>query len=449
MRGDGIGARLTFSRRGGGLLLAGFVVLLLAFFVANILLFVVAVFLLGFVLAALLAFLRATRGFGRDAFTAERVECSSFARVRGSALLSVRVGSRLPGSFYVELIDRYPDRLRVLEGDPHLLTWWASGEPLSLAYVVAPQHRGVYDVGPTVVVAHEPFGLAFKAVALPAYWRLEVLPQPPALPLGHPARIWNMIVGQSALATRGSGSEFHALREYQPGDEPRHIAWTRSGQGTLYSREYDRESQQDLVVLLDVGRPMAVGVGDAEALDVAIDAAADVLRASFDEEGRSGVLVFGPAVDTFVPAGRGSDHEFEAFRALAGAQVRSEASSFAGALEYLLPRLKRPTHLVAFTSADGDGPRTAAACAALRRAGHRLHLLIPDVRAMYPPLEAPDRPEATDAVRLLLEREVARSERAVQALEGAGAAVGYFGRQGALGAIVALYRRRTTPGVVA
>ncbi len=447
--GDGSGTRLTFSRRGGGLLLAGFLVLLLAFFAANILLFVVAVFLLGFVLAALLAFLRATRGFGPDAFAAERLECSSFARVRGSAFLSVRIVSRLPGSFYAEVIDRHPDRLRVLDGSPHLLTWWSAGEPLSLAYVVAPQLRGVFEVGPTVVVAHEPFGLAFRAVPLPSFWRIEAIPQPPTLPLGHPARIWNMIVGQSALATRGSGSEFHALREYQPGDEPRHIAWTRSGQGTLYSREYDRESQQDLVVLVDVGRPMAVGIGEAEALDLAVDTAADVLRASFDEEGRSGVLLFGPEVDRFVPAGRGSDHEFSVFRALAGAQVRSEASSFAGALEYLLPRLKRPTHLVAFTSADGDGARIAAACAALRRAGHRLHLLLPDVREMYPPVAVEGSPRSTDAFRLLLEPEVGRTQRAVRTLEGAGAAVGFFGRRGAMGAVIALYRRRTTPGVAA
>jgi uncharacterized protein (DUF58 family) len=438
-------SHLVLTPRGRGMLVGVFVVLLLAFYAANLLLFVVAVFLAVLVLAALVSFARATIGFGPEAFRLERIECSSFVRVGGSALVTVRVTSRLARNFYAELYDRHPERLLLLEGSPRLATWWTAGETLTLAYVVSPKTRGLFEVGPTVVVAHDPLGFAYKTVALLSTWSVETIPRPAALPLGHPARIWNMIVGQAALSARGSGSDFHALREYQPGDEPRHIAWTRSGKGTLYSREYDRESQQDLVVVLDVGRSMAMGPAGEEALEKAVEAAAQVLSASFDEDGRSGLVIFGDQPTTFVPAGRGSDHEFRVFRALAGAEVDPRPSSAPPTLERLVSLLARPTNLVVFSTLEGDPTRIAAACGNLRRGGHRLYVLVPDAAAMYP-----DLPDALrrDALGLLLETEVRRARGVAQSLEAAGVTVGFFGREGAIAQVAALYAQRSIRSVV-
>lgn len=436
---------LELTPRGRGALVGALVVLLFAFYAANILLFVVGAFLSVLVLAALLSFATATRGFGPEAFVAERVESSSFARVNGSALLTVRVTSRLARSFYAELFDRHPDRLVLLEGSPRLTTWWTAGATLTLAYVVAPRSRGLFDVGPTVVVAHDPLGLAFRSTALATPWRIETIPRPAALPLGHPARIWNMIVGQTALSARGSGTDFHALREYVPGDEPRHIAWTRSAQGTLYSRTYDRESQQDLLVALDVGRAMGMGPAGGEALERAVEAAAQVLTASFEEDGRSGLYTFSDRVETFVAAGRGPDQEFRVFRALAGAEVGPRPSSAVWALERLATLLGRPTNLVVFSTLSGDTTRLAAACGNLRRAGHRVYVLAPDVRSMYPTLLDPFRQEAFS---IAIAPEIHRTEAAVGALERAGIPVGLYGEEGALGLVAALYGVRPVRTVI-
>ena len=95
-------SRLVLTARGAGGLLGALIVLVLAFYTINILLFAVAVFLLAFMLAALFAFVRATRGFGPDAFEAQRVESSSFVSVGGHAFVSVRVSSQLEGAFYTE-----------------------------------------------------------------------------------------------------------------------------------------------------------------------------------------------------------------------------------------------------------------------------------------------------------------------------------------------------------
>jgi uncharacterized protein (DUF58 family) len=435
-------SRLVLTARGAGGLVGALIVLLLAFYTINILLFAVAVFLLAFMLSALFAFVRATRGFGPDAFEAQRVESSSFVSVGGHAFVSVRVSSQLEGAFYTEIFDSHPERLAVLDGDTRLVTWWAGGEPLTLAYVVSPKMRGQFEIGPTVVVAHDSFGFAFKLATLRTSWKIEALPNPVSVTLGHPTRLSNLVVGQTSLFMRGAGSDFHALREYQPEDEPRNIAWSRSGKGTLYVREYDRESQQDLIVILDVGRPMAMGVAYEDALEKATEAASVLVRNSFDEDVRTGLLLYSDRVVRYLPPRRGSDHEFLVFRTLGAAQVEPPFSSFDVALTYLLPRLGRATSLIAFSSMGGKPDVIASAYGTLRRAGHRLYVLAPDVRGMYPD---PTDPSHLAALRLVMGPEVLRAQGAAGSLRHLGIPVGFFGRTGALEAVHVLFSRVRAP----
>lgn len=431
-------SRLSLTRRGAGAVVGSLAVVLLAFYSANVLVGLVATFLIAFVLAELLAFAVATRGFGPGAFVAERVESSSFVGVGGAGLVSVRLRSRLAGRFYAELFDAHSDRLALLEGEARLLTWWTPGEELRLAYVVSPTIRGVFDVGPTVVIAHDTLGLAFRAVEVPSAWPIEAIPRRPVGDAGPLARRQSSVVGQTWVATPGSGTDFRALREYTPGDELRHVAWSRSGQGRLYVREFDRESQQDLVVAVDTSRGMAIGVGPQAAIERSAAAATAVLRRSFDEGGRAGAVVFDQEVRSYVGPGRGSAHEFRVFRALAGARVGSEAGAFDVALDFLAAHLERPTSVLACSSGSGDPTRLATAVAGLRQAGHRLYVLVPDVRELLPPLPGGTERAAFD---LLSEPATRRTRAVADRLVAAGAEVGLLGRGGEIEAVNRVFRR--------
>jgi len=437
-------SRLTFTPRGAGALVGALAVLVVAFYSTNVLVFLVAAFLVAVVLGSLLSFVFATRGFGPDAFEVARVECSSLVKVSGAGLVSVRLTSRLPTGFYAEVYDPHSERLKVIEGSEHLVSWWPSHATLSVAYVVSPDLRGLLDVGPTVVLAHDTLGLAYKRVTLDDPWAIEALVQPPSIEVGHPVRLPSIVVGQTSLSARGAGSDFRGLREYQPTDELRHIAWTRSGQGTLFVREYERESQQDLIALVDVGREMAMGSGYENALESSVEAAARALRAAFDEGGRGGLLLFADGVTKFVAPGRGSGHEFEVFRALTGALVAPRTSSLSGALRFLLPQLSRPTTLLVFSLPGDDPAKLAEAASGLRAGGHRMYALVPDVEGMYPELPSPTQQEAFQAILQPANR---RTKAVANALARTGATVGQFGRAGAVEALVRLYARdRRGPG---
>jgi uncharacterized protein (DUF58 family) len=424
--------QVVLTPRGGAFLGAGLVTLLLAFYTLSLVLFVFAAFVIAFVAAEILRFAFATRGFGAGSFRAQRVECSSFAPVHGAAFVAVRIEPSLPSGIYAEVFDAHPDRLTVVEGSPRLLTWWVPGTEKTLAYVATPSVRGRFELGPTVVIAHDTFGFGFKTAALPTPWTLEAIPHYPSLRLRRPERFPTPTFGQSPQPARGAGMEFHSLREYVSTDDPRRIAWTRSGKGELYVREFQRESQEEVVLLLDIGRTMSAGVGTADALEEAVDAAGFAAQYAFDEDIRFGLLLFADRVVRHLAPGRGPEHEFEIGRTLAGAEVQPRDSSLATVLDYLAPRLAFPAHLVAFSTLDGDPDELASAWGPLARSGHRLNVFAPALESFYAALPTAAGQEALD---LLLRPEVERVDRRVEALRTIGVPVGRYGRGGATEAL--------------
>ncbi|MCI4364535.1 MAG: DUF58 domain-containing protein [Thermoplasmata archaeon] len=421
-------ARVVLTTVGGALLAAGLGTLLLAFYALSLILFVFATFLLAFVGGEVLTFAYVIRGFGPESFDARRVECSSFVPVRGAAFVGVRIAPRIATGFYAEVFDSHPDRLETVGGSSRLLTWWAPGSVKTLAYITTPSVRGRFELGPTVVVAHDTFGFAFCAAALPTPWTLESIPRYPSVRIRRAERFSTPVFGQSPDPARGAGMDFHSLREYATTDDPRRIAWTHSGKGTLYVREFQRESQEEVLVLLDVGRAMAAGPVVADALEKAVDAAGLAAQYSFDEDIRFGLVLFSDRIVSHLPPGRGPDHEFAVARALAGVAVDSHSSSLTAALEYLSPRLKTPAHLLAFSTAQGEAEELARVWGALRRSGHRLNLFVPDLRTIYPGLPSATSQRAFD---LLLGPEIVRVDRQAEVLRRLGVPVARYGPGGA------------------
>jgi uncharacterized protein (DUF58 family) len=417
--------RVVLTTRGAALLAAGFFVLFLAFYSLSLLLFVFGTFLVGFVGAELLVFAFATRGFGPAAFAARRVECSSFVPVHGAAFVAVRLEPRLAHGVFAEVFDAHSDRLRIVEGSARLVTWWSPGVAKTLAYVTTPETRGRFELGPTIVVAHDTFGFGFKEVALATPWTLEAIPSFPLLRLRRPERFPTPMFGQAPAAARGAGMDFHSLREYATTDDPRKIAWTHSGKGTMYVREFQRENQEEVLVLLDVGRAMGAGPPGSDALERAVSAAGLAAQQAFEEDVRFGLLLFSDRVVRHLRPGRGSEHEFAVARALAGAELDPHDSSFVRVLQYLGGELTRPSHLLAFTTVGGDAEGVARTWGGLARVGHRLSLFVPDLAGIYPPL-GNEREEAV--VRLLARPEAEELERRVGQLERLGVSVARYGQ---------------------
>jgi len=164
---------------------------------------------------------------------------------------------------------------------------------VDVAYIKRVHRRGVYTVVNTLAATRFPFGIFERRFLVQSPARLVVLP--PLGRLGRPARReleQRTAQPMALLHAREGTEEFHSLREYRPGDNPRHIHWkTTARAGKLVRRVMRDETSDDLTILLDT----CVDGFDAEVrgqqLERAVSCAATLL-ADAATRGRRAVAYF-------------------------------------------------------------------------------------------------------------------------------------------------------------
>ncbi len=110
--------------------------------------------------------------------------------------------------------------------------------------------RGIVAVGPVRTVRADPIGLVRREVVWTESAELVVHPKT----IGVPSTSTGLIRDLEGMPTRdltSSDVAFHALREYQPGDERRYIHWKSTAKtGTFMVRQFEQTRRSHLVVAL-------------------------------------------------------------------------------------------------------------------------------------------------------------------------------------------------------
>ena len=117
--------------------------------------------------------------------------------------------------------------------------------------VVEDLERGVHDVGPATAVRTDPLGLLRRAVQWCDPIELYVRPRMALLSTLGSGQVRDL---EGVPSDRVSMSDlaFHALREYVPGDDLRHVHWRSSARaGELLVRQYHDTRRNHATVVLD------------------------------------------------------------------------------------------------------------------------------------------------------------------------------------------------------
>ena len=155
------------------------------------------------------------------------------------------------------------------------------------AFTIRTERRGVIPVGPATTRRGDPVGLFSRDVT----WtdQREVLVRPPLVPLDSlGAGLLRDLEGVSTDAVSQSDLAFHALREYVPGDDLRHIHWRSSakvmaaaGESQLLVRQYLDTRRSHATVVVDDSE---ASWGDENDFEIAMSVAASLaVRAVLDE----------------------------------------------------------------------------------------------------------------------------------------------------------------------
>ena len=163
----------------------------------------------------------------------------------------------------------------------------ASGARHEESFTIRTRRRGVIAVGPAMTRRGDPLGAFSRDVA----WTpvTEVLVRPPMTPLESLAGgLLRDLEGVTTEQITSSDLAFHALREYVPGDDLRHVHWRSSakamgsgGDSQLLVRQYLDTRRSHATIVVD-DRPEAWG--DEEQFETAMSVAASIaVRAVLDE----------------------------------------------------------------------------------------------------------------------------------------------------------------------
>ena len=152
-----------------------------------------------------------------------------------------------------------------------------AGEQVSAGYRVPALRRGVLDVGPAYIHHGDLLGLAQTIHAAGGLTELTIAPQTFELPM---PQLGTGVLGRHllALAQRLGTGEFHSLRDYVDGDEPRTIHWKASARSEgLKVRQHEAQGVRRCIVVLD-GDPAAWAPHtDPDAFERAVTAAASLV----------------------------------------------------------------------------------------------------------------------------------------------------------------------------
>lgn len=186
---------------------------------------------------------------------------------------------------------------------------------------------------------------------LPIKKEITVIPDvSPVLSGAIQTQILPLESGQKDLRLRGEGSEFHQLREFAAGMDPRSIDWKRSARmRSLVVREMRAERNHQIILCVDSGRLMAEQLAGLSKLDRAINAALAMCWAAGLAGDLVGFYSFDSRPRLFVPALPGRP-AFPRLQTLC-AQLRYETqeTNHTLGLTHLSGRLKRRSLIVIFS----------------------------------------------------------------------------------------------------
>lgn len=127
----------------------------------------------------------------------------------------------------------------------------APGATSHTTYALPTDHRAILEVGPLTIARQDPFGLwrtTQRMGVTERLWIHPVLHSLATIPTGRT----RTLDGPDRDALPHGSITFHALREYLPGDDLRHVHWRSSARtGTLMVREHVDTSLPQVTLVLD------------------------------------------------------------------------------------------------------------------------------------------------------------------------------------------------------
>ncbi len=273
----------------------------------------------------------------------------------------------------VSVFDHYPPQFEAADMPRDLLL--VGHRQARLDYRVRPRARGDATFPLVEVLVDSPLGLWRRRDRIAQAHSVRVYPD--FAEISHYALLATenrlSALGIRQRPRRGSGKEFHQLREYRDGDSLRQIDWKATSRyRKLIAREFQDERDQQVIFMLDCGRRMRHLDEGRMHLDEALNAALLLAYVAATQGDAVGFFAFA-GVDRWIPPRKGRQVVNRLLDQLYDVAPTAQAADYVQAATVLLTQVRRRALIVLLTNTrdeDYDDLQTAL------RMLQRRHLIV-------------------------------------------------------------------------
>jgi uncharacterized protein (DUF58 family) len=318
-----------------------------------------------------------------DAYRLRRLPSPRLQRhVPGSLALGRRAEIRIQldhdylTEITLHLFDHLPDGLE-FEHLPQAITLHP-GQHSQLSYHLRPLQRGLFNLERCEVELPSPMGLWRSRRYLPLADSIRVYPDFARVHGGQLMAVdnWLSRMGVRQQQRRGLGMEFNQLREFREGDSLRQIDWKATARHrTPIAREYQEETDQQIVFMLDCGRRMRSQDGDLSHFDHALNALLLLAHVALRQGDAVGLSTLASEQNRYLAPGKGPNQLNVLLNSVYDLNSTRKPADYTAAARQLLARQKRRALVVLMTNLrDEDDEELLSAIKLLSRQ-HRVLLV--------------------------------------------------------------------------
>jgi uncharacterized protein (DUF58 family) len=144
------------------------------------------------------------------------------------------------------------------------------------------------------------------------------------------------LLGVYRSAFRGRGMEFEEVREFQAGDELRHIDWNVTARmNTPFVKTYREERSLTIMLIVDVSSSARFGSGQRTKKTLMAEIGALLALSAIANQDKIGLLLFSGDVQKYLPPGKGQRHALRVIRELLTAEAQQPGTDLTQALTFL------------------------------------------------------------------------------------------------------------------
>lgn len=210
---------------------------------------------------------------------------------------------------YLEIQDILPGLIEVSDGCDHQIIELDEGEKTEISYNISCPITGNFELGPIKLRYRDALNLFSKEMEIDEQMEIRVLPRTEDMKkIDINPSYTKHWLGEVKSKSVGVGSEFFAIREYQPGDQIRDINWKATARYyDPLTNEYEGEKSGDVILVVDGYQKGIVGTMENNTMRASIDVAASLSEVLLSARHRVGLIVSGEYMNWVYP-GTGKNH---------------------------------------------------------------------------------------------------------------------------------------------